>query len=264
MLFGNGINWLEQKAVDDWTDHFIDNFSSPYAPWAGDLNGDGKLDIIVAKNNEWDLYLLEGVDGVGSFNPPTLIGENDLRPMKIHAVDVDQDDDQDLVLVLIDPSTFFLRIVWRENTDALGNLGEEQLIGESFGSTFSVSIADMDGDGDLDVTGNGGSHQIVWFENPNITAVAPLERGKPQISVYPNPSLEFATFEIKGLEAYEQYQLCLSNLSGQKLQHYPVNTFTNTRINIDQLPKGMYIYQLINNTNQQVMTTGKLIVVDAP
>ncbi len=76
-----------------------------------------------------------------------------------------------------------------------------------------------------------------------------------EISVYPNPTSDVATFEIKNHEA-EEYQLEVFDLNGRLIH---AANFLNEPVRIlsKQLPSGLYVYKL--RSADGFFSTGKLI-----
>ena len=93
-------------------------------------------------------------------------------PLLVHifSADIDLDGDMD-VISASGNSGSNAKVTWYENTDGLGNFGNENLIFDNTGNTLatryrSVYASDFDGDGDIDVfAGSSGDDKVVWFEN---------------------------------------------------------------------------------------------------
>ena len=130
--------------------------------YTGDLNGDGKMDIITASLGTGDVYWFEHLNGQGNFGPPQIIAPNEYGASSVYAVDIDNDGDLDVL------SASFLnnRIAWYENTDGQGNFGPQQIIITSPNHMRDVYAADIDGDGDFDVlSASRDDNRIAWYEN---------------------------------------------------------------------------------------------------
>ena len=136
---------------------------------AGDLDGDGDLDIVGSggTNAGSGVYAYMNLDGKGTFSSAQAIGASQLENRgSIELVDMDQDGDLDLL------SGSFYLAAWYPN-DGNGNFGARTVIRDEtfFGAGYDeFAAADLDGDGDPDVIGLSGSvfgptDKLVWFRN---------------------------------------------------------------------------------------------------
>ena len=77
-----------------------------------------------------------------------------------------------------------------------------------------------------------------------------------RVRVFPNPTRNFATFEIEGL-APGNYQLQLVNMTGKRVAIREFSPFGNqTRLNLDasELPAGLYLYSIQDGRGRRVVT----------
>jgi hypothetical protein len=144
--------------------------NEPNSVAIGDIDGDGKLDLVVANinSNTVSVYRNTSTNGTlssGSFatNIDFVTGEN---PVSIAIGDIDGDGKLDLALANRGSSTVS---VYR-NTSTSGNISSgsfETNIDFATGNTpFSVSIGDLDGDGKLDLAvANAGSNTVSVLRN---------------------------------------------------------------------------------------------------
>ena len=145
--------------------------ASTYAVAAGDLDGDGDVDVLSASRG---IGWYENIDGQGSFHARQHVtGTNGGF---VHAADIDGDGDLD---ILSEGGGFGEDgdLSWFENTDGQGNFSIRHAVDRvglykgSISSSFpSVYTADFDGDGDLDVvsaTPTVGDYigRTAWHEN---------------------------------------------------------------------------------------------------
>lgn len=131
----------------------------------GDLNGDGRPDIVLAKGRHWPLHdrvLLN--DGKGGFIAGNLGNAPD-RTYSAALADVDLDGDSDVVVSNDAPDR---KIVYKN--DGRAHFSEAGTFGDSAWTTRYVTMADIDGDRYPDIIaanrgGNKGVPSFVCFND---------------------------------------------------------------------------------------------------
>gem|GEM_PF-666505 len=127
----------------------------------GDVNGDGHLDIVLAKGRHWRLVdrVLIG-DGHGRFPSVHDLGPASDRTYSANLADLDEDGDLDVVISndRPDPKRIYLN-------DGAGHFREAGTYGRPKWSTRNAAIADIDGDRRPDIIvanrtpgGHGGNY----------------------------------------------------------------------------------------------------------
>ena len=135
---------------------------------AADFDLDGDWDLAAAcDSGKYTWY--ENTNGAGAFGPEIIIKSNEGGASTLAAGDVDGDGDDDIV----GGTTTNNRIVLFFNTDGQGSFGPRVTIdGNSLtsGGPRSVILADLDGDGDLDVAAAFFNvNRLAWYENTDGT-----------------------------------------------------------------------------------------------
>jgi VCBS repeat protein len=156
----------------------------------GDLDGNGTLDIVLAKGRHWPLVdrVLLG-DGHGAFPVSHDLGVAPDRSYSARLADLDADGDLDVVLSNDAPDP---KLVYRN--DGHGNFDVGSTYGHPEWPTRNASIADLDGDGRPDIvvanrTGDRGGANYVClnrgqgrfdadclaFSQESATTITPLD-----------------------------------------------------------------------------------------
>ena len=136
---GTGDTWL---ASDISTS--ADGAISAYA---ADMDGDGDLDIVSAS---WDDDTIAWYENDGAADPSWAaadIATNAEGARSVHAADMDGDGDLDIVSASYEDDT----IAWYENDGAADPSWAAADIATNANGARWVHVADMDGDGDLDI-----------------------------------------------------------------------------------------------------------------
>ena len=143
----------------------IDNtFTSDNATsvFAADIDGDGDLDVLSSDLFADEIAWYENLDGQGNFSIKKIIASELNQCFRVFASDLDGDGDMDAIAVYASSS----RISWFENLDGQGNFGLEKEIALSTASSGILDVADIDGDGDMDIiSGKALGDNVVWYEN---------------------------------------------------------------------------------------------------
>lgn len=146
-----------------------------------DVDGDGDLDLVAGHFNAQSLVYLN--DGSGTFTPGPAFGSPTDMVRSIAAGDVDGDGDSDLVVgtevsvIRVDTDNDGKGDAERTEmraspnrihyNDGRGNFRGGEVFGPGMDWTRGVALADMDGDGDLDIAvANACEQNAVFFNQP--------------------------------------------------------------------------------------------------
>ena len=150
---------------------FTKNIITTTADWAfivavGDIDNDGDLDIISGSQGDQTLAWYEN-DGVP--NPSFSLNVISTSVSSIHDLsvgDLDNDGDLDILVALQYNNT----VSWFENNGAPNPTFVRNNITTNAMTVKSVSLGDLDNDGDLDVLSTStADNTIAWYENDGAT-----------------------------------------------------------------------------------------------
>ncbi len=129
---------------------------------AGDLDGDGDLDVLSTSLSRNEIAWHENTNGQGTFAAPRIITTDVDGPTSLHIADLDADGDLDLLSASQNDN----KIAWYENTNGQAMMGPQRVITTKAAGGISVYAADLDGDGDLDVlSASPRDDKVAWYEN---------------------------------------------------------------------------------------------------
>lgn len=130
--------------------------------FAADLDGDGDPDVLTASWRSNEISWYENLDGLGGFGPRRVVTSLASAAAAVLAADVDGDGDLDV----LSASVFDDEVAWYENLDGTGTFGDQQVISSDVDEAWSAAVADVDGDGDIDVLAASElDDEITWIEN---------------------------------------------------------------------------------------------------
>ncbi|MGB0165753.1 MAG: FG-GAP-like repeat-containing protein [Luteibaculum sp.] len=213
-----------------------------------DMDNDGDLDLMLGQFGFGILFF----ENIGTSTNPNYkapinqpFGISD-RPQTFDAItlgDVDGDGDLDMFSIDGEANGYYLSPKLKyyenigtasapnfkapvENPFGISELGEYVLISE---------LADIDGDGDLDLFTGKYYGELAFYENLRIVGVEEGE-AKPTIEVYPNPAVN--EINLKGLERECDYRI--TNSLGKQVMEGK----TKKSLNINALSPGVYMIEI--------------------
>ncbi len=137
-------------------------FGGAFDALAADLDGDGDMDVLGAAWNAGTIAWWENTAGDGSAWTQRILSSTFAGAESVYAADVDGDGDMDVLGAALFADT----ITWWENTAGDGTAWTQHILSSTFAGAGSVHVADVDGDGDMDVLGSANdADTIAWWEN---------------------------------------------------------------------------------------------------
>lgn len=158
--------WVENTVGDGsaWSKHTIDtSFDAAVSVAAGDVDGDGDVDVVGAANADHDITWWENSAGDGSAWTRHDIDTAYTGASAVALADVDRDGHLDVLAV----GALNGEVTWFENSSGDGSTWAENTLTTSWTGARAVFGADLDGDGDTDLLTTGDLDEVAWWENTN-------------------------------------------------------------------------------------------------
>lgn len=94
------------------------------------------------------------------------------------------------------------------------------------------------------------------FTTPGQTAINTVDNNEFSISIYPNPATDRIVFSTDH-KMEGKLQIC--DINGKVLISQPINS-SKTTVSISEIPNGLYLYRLFDNSNV-ILNTGKFDIL---
>ena len=129
---------------------------------AVDIDNDGDLDLATVSQGGNTLAWFPNEDGFGTFGPQITLSTTMGGAVCVAAADVDNDGDVDLAVAAQGLNSVFIVL----NVDGAGSFSDPFVAAQNLRDIRSVALADLDGDGLVDVaTASPGDNSLSWFRN---------------------------------------------------------------------------------------------------
>ena len=207
----------------------------------GDVNNDGVINVVKVDNVSGKVSWFDKTKNGPSVE--NLIQNNTIikRPGTAVVVDLDNDGINDVIVT--DGGTVSDAIIYFKGNSNAGPNPVPTFIANNNHQMWSITVADFDGDLDMDIAAIGnGSDTVEWIENQLI--VLGLSNSEVnELSIYPNPTQN--TLHMKGNFA-EPLKVSVSDTVGKVLM---TTTITSEgTLDVSNLSSGMYILN-VEGTN---------------
>ncbi len=163
---GDGrITWYENAGGDgsSWTARTVSALEAGASSvFAADVDGDGDLDALSAAAAGDVVAWHENQGGSGTSWARHIVSAGEGGASSVVAADVDGDGDLDVLCAAREDG----RIVWYANVDGGGAQWSARTVSSAASGAASVLAADLDSDGDVDVSSAAAADgRITWYEN---------------------------------------------------------------------------------------------------
>ncbi len=163
-----GVTWYKNIGFGSFGSRILisNAVSNVNSVYAGDLDGDGDMDLVSASGGDDKIAWYKNLDGIGTFGTQQVLSLTADAAAVVRIADVDGDNDKDVIFGSNNDKT----IGWFENMDGMGNFSSETFIAPHSGDIRDIYFSDMDADGDLDfLTATNIDNNIKLFKNTDGT-----------------------------------------------------------------------------------------------
>ncbi|WP_201985876.1 FG-GAP-like repeat-containing protein [Hymenobacter rubidus] len=215
----------------------------------GDVNGDGRVDIVAANATSSSVAVLLGQSGtLGTFGPATVYNSGGIGPNFALLSDVNGDGRPDIVTANNSSNGAGSVGVLTGLAAPAGTFAPATVFSSGGNGPIGIALGDINGDGRRDVvTTNYISGTVAVLLNTYTPLATALAQSTAEVFVYPNPA--HGTFEVQvpGVADAQAVQAELLNTLGQVVYRQPAflpPSGTHVIIDAAGLAPGVYTLRL--------------------
>ncbi|MEO9571662.1 MAG: FG-GAP-like repeat-containing protein [Polaribacter sp.] len=127
----------------------------------GDVDGDGDLDVLAVSETDTTIVWFENDGATNPTFTRRVVTSTAILPRIITVGDIDSDGDLDI----LSGSLLSSNIYWYENDGTSNPTFTKQLLTDTISGATSITVGDIDNDGDLDILSGDVNDKIDWYEN---------------------------------------------------------------------------------------------------
>jgi hypothetical protein len=230
--------------------------ANPYFVVTGDIDGDGKPDLVIPNSGDDTFSVLRNTSTSGTVNFATKVNfATGSNPTSSSVEDLDGDGKLDVVI-----SDQYANLVSvYKNLSTSGSVAFSSKVDFStYGTPYWSIVCDMDGDQRPDIVTTGVAANLVSVHRNTSCPLGIEDNNVSSIvaEVFPNPFSEKITLSITGYKG-EDYRLSVFNALGMELSQIPVTT-EKTDISAAGLSPGLYFVRI--TSGDQVVFNQKIIL----
>ena len=208
-----------------------------------DVDNDGTLEVFKSDNTSGDVAYYNKIKNGASTE---IIIQDDTiidRPWNVVVADLDNDTFNDVIVT--DGGTIDDSIIWFKGNNGTAPSATESLVADNNHQVFALTIADFDGDTDLDIATVGyQSDTLDWYENEWDT-LGLNDHNVGSLSIFPNPTKSTLNFKVPFAESFK---ISVYDVLGKKVLNSTLQS--SKSLDVSKLNNGIYILKFDDyNTN---------------